>query len=168
MRKPLRIVVLILFAPLGAHPALYAVGPTRPYARLQQVASPLNPGDTVLIDSDVLYAGGITFSRAGTPRNRIVMRGIKVNGIRPVIESGTNAVSFIDAGTCYTLEGFEIRNASVRGIYHQAGDLIVRNVVVHHCTNGLMVSSLAHRRESDRHLRGTICPGRIDSEHHAG
>lgn len=115
-----------------------AVGPSRQYTSLQQVAGFLAPGDTVLVDGNATYAGGVVFNRAGTVAERILIRGVPINGSRPVISGGTNGVAFIDGADHYTFENFEVRDATFRGIYHQSNDLIIRNVLVHHCVNGLM------------------------------
>jgi hypothetical protein len=133
--------LMLVFVPLTAVAVIYTVGPARPYQQLQQLVNILNPGDTVLIDGDAVYSGGISFTRPGTLQNRILIRGVRVNGNRPIINGGTNAVAFTGGPTGashYTLEGVEISNATFRGIYHQAADLILRDVVVHHCVNGLM------------------------------
>jgi hypothetical protein len=120
--------------------SLKLVGPSRQYTSLQQLAETLLPGDTVLVDGDVVYNGGIKFDRPGSPSARIVIIGVNVNGNRPIVDGSTNAVAFIDGADHYTFENFEVRNATFRGIYHQSDDLIIRNVVVHDCDNGLMGS----------------------------
>jgi hypothetical protein len=118
------------------------VGPSRQYKTLQQVSNLLSPGDTVLVDGDALYTGGVVFSRPGTLLQRIFIRGVHINGNRPVIDGGTNGVTFMSGSTVgadhYTFEGFEVRNATFRGVYHQADDLILRDLVIHHCNNGIM------------------------------
>lgn len=133
--------LLLALVPPAAPAVTYRVGPARPYQQLQQLVNVLNPGDTVLVDGDAVYPGGVSFSRPGTAERRVLIRGIRVNGNRPILDGGTNSIAFT-GGTSgaahYTLEGVEVRNATFRGIYHQASDLIVRDVVVHHCTNGLM------------------------------
>jgi hypothetical protein len=90
------------------------------------------------VDGDTVYSGGISFRNEGSPSARILVRGVTVNGRRPIIDGGVNALAFIDGADHHTLENFEVQNASSRGIYHQSDDLIVRNVVVHHCHTGLM------------------------------
>jgi hypothetical protein len=68
----------------------YRVGPGLPYQTLQQVAPLLNPGDTLYVDGDQSYTGGIIFTRAGTATERIIIAGVKVNGNRPVIAGNNN------------------------------------------------------------------------------
>jgi chitodextrinase len=73
---------------------IYKVGPARTYTSIQQLEAILAPGDVVLVDGGVVYAGGITFSNAGTEAQPITIRGVKVNGNRPVIQGGNNVVEF--------------------------------------------------------------------------
>ncbi|MBE0585659.1 MAG: hypothetical protein IH612_18105, partial [Desulfofustis sp.] len=76
----------------GAH---YQVGPGKPYATLQAVAEMLAPGDIVEVDGDHSYPGGVSFVNPGLPDLKIEIRGITINGRRPVISGGTNTVAFI-------------------------------------------------------------------------
>lgn len=118
--------------------AVYHVGPAQAHTQLGQVASLLNPGDTVLVDGDATYES-VTFTRAGSAGAPIVVRGIRINGNRPVISGGTNTVAFTspwpyDSGADHCVfEGFEVTGGSSRGIYHQADDLTVRDVLVRDC-----------------------------------
>jgi len=133
--------VLLATLSIRVDATTYRVGPTRVYTSLQQVSNILNPGDTVLVDGDNTYSGGIVFSRPGGPAQPILIRGIRINDRRPVIDGGTNGVAFTTGSTSadhYVFEGFEVRNATFRGLYHQAGDLTLRDLVVHNCNNGLM------------------------------
>ncbi|MCC6396984.1 MAG: T9SS type A sorting domain-containing protein [Bacteroidetes bacterium] len=133
--------VLLATISISADATTYRVGPARPSTSLQQVAGLLQAGDTVLVDGDVTYSGGVSFSRPGLPAQPILIRGVRVNDRRPVIDGGTNGVAFITSSSAadhYIFEGFEVRNATFRGLYHQAGDLTLRDLVVHNCNNGLM------------------------------
>ncbi len=114
----------------------YLVGPARTYKSIQQVEALLDPGDLVLVDGDAVYAGGITFSNAGDPGQPITIRGVKVNGSRPVIEGGNNVVEFNQNN--YVFEGFEIRGAGFRGLYHHADNVVIRDCVVHACPHGIL------------------------------
>ena len=69
--------------------ATYQVGPARTYTNLQAIAKRLAPGDVVEVDGDAVYPGNATFDNHGTPANPITIRGVRVNGKRPVI-SGVN------------------------------------------------------------------------------
>ncbi len=129
-----------------AQGATYQVGPSRTYTTLQAVAGLLNPGDIVAVDGNHTYPGGVVFNRAGTAAAPIHIRGIRVNGQRPVISGGVNAVAFTtpwpynlpDGGHHYVFEGFEITGATSRGIFHQARDLTVRDCLITHCRNGIL------------------------------
>ncbi len=114
----------------------YLVGPARTYTSIRQVEALLEPGDLVLVDGDEVYAGGVTFSNAGAPGEPITIRGVKVNGVRPAIEGGNNVVEFNQSN--YVFEGFEIRDAGFRGLYHHADNIVIRDCVVHDCPHGIL------------------------------
>jgi hypothetical protein len=127
--------VLVLAAG-GARAATYQVGPGRPYATLQDVAPLLGPGDVVEVDGDHTYPGGVSFRRAGAAGNPIVIRGITINGRRPVIAGGDNTVEFVSysgGGNHYVFENFEVTGGARRCVYHQSDDLTLRSLVVHDC-----------------------------------
>ncbi len=130
--------IIACLLPVSATGSIILVGPSRQHTSLQQVAAALVPGDTVLVDGDAVYAGGVSFDQPGSTSARILIRGVRVNGNLPVINGGVNAVAFVEGADHYTFENIEVRQATFRGIYHQSDDLIVRSVVVHHCNNGLM------------------------------
>jgi hypothetical protein len=129
---------LALAAPAAAG-TTYQVGPGKPYATLQEVAPLLAPGDLVEVDGDHTYPGDVVFTQAGAALAPITIRGIRVNGLRPVLSGGTNTVTFespwpYTAGAdWYVFEGFEVTGGSFRCVYHQAANLTVRDVVVHDC-----------------------------------
>ncbi len=135
-----RALLFSLFAAAAAG-ATYPVGPGKPYASLQAVAGLLNPGDIVEVDGDTVYPGGVVFDRPGTADQPITIRGLRVNGSRPVLSGGANTVAFTTpspanpaaAANHYIFEGFELTGGTSRCLYHQAGDLIVRDVRVHTC-----------------------------------
>lgn len=137
---------LLTIIPGALHAATYLVGPTRPYQHLQQVAVLLNPGDVVEVDGDQVYPGEVVFSRPGSPAAKIHIRGVRVNGKRPVISGGTNAVAFTtpwpyngpNGGHHYVFEGFEVANATNRGIFHQAKDLTIRDCLIRSNRNGIL------------------------------
>src|SRR5688572_29611092 len=72
--------------------ATYEVGPGKPYASLAALEDQLEPGDVVEVQGDHTYPGGITFTGAGTAAQKITIKGIRVNGKRPVISGGSNTV----------------------------------------------------------------------------
>lgn len=117
----------------------YLVGPDRDYNILQQVVSLLGPGDIVEVDGDQTYPGGVIFENAGLPEQKIVIRGIEINGNLPVITGGENTVAFTtwpissQGADHYIFENFEITGGTKRCVFHQADDLTIRNTVVHDC-----------------------------------
>lgn len=141
---------ILLAAALVALPAAtYQVGPGRTYTKLQDVVDLLNPGDLVEVDGNATYPGDLVFERAGEAGNPITIRGIRVNGNRPVISGGTNTVTFMspwpytEGADHYVFEGFEVTAGSFRGVYHQAADLVLRDLVVHDCpAHGILGADL--------------------------
>ena len=103
------IVTLFLIACCAgtAYSVTYQVGPTRTYTTLQAVAPLLNPGDLVEVDGNATYPGDLIFTRPGTSVNKITIRGIRINGLRPVISGGTNTVEF-RLSDHYVFEGFDV------------------------------------------------------------
>lgn len=139
MRKTFLPAALLLAAlSLRAPAAVYHVGPAQTYTQLHQVADLVNPGDTVLVDGDATYQS-VEFTRAGAPGAPIAIRGIRINGSRPIVSGGTNTVAFTSpwpyesGADHYVFEGFEVAGGSFRGIYHQSDDLTIRDVLVRDC-----------------------------------
>ncbi len=138
-------VAVIGFLPLwcflqSTQAAIYQVGAGKPYPDLQSVAGLLQPGDVVEVDGDATYPGGVVFTRPGTPEQKITIRGIRINGKRPILSGGINTVHFMTdwpysgpGADHYILEGVDVTGGSSRGIFHQADDLTIRDVVVHDC-----------------------------------
>ncbi|MFZ5353672.1 MAG: hypothetical protein ACOZCL_13260 [Bacillota bacterium] len=117
----------------------YLVGPSREYRQLSEIASLLEPGDTVLVDGDAVYNGGVVFEESGLPDARITIKGVSINGRRPLITGGINTVEFI--GNHYIFEGFEITGGTSRGIYHHNHDLTINDCVIHDCPAHGIISS---------------------------
>src|SRR6478672_7435530 len=93
----------------------YQVGPSRSSKTLNDVASKVGPGDVVEVDGDATYAGGIVLDRPGAAGNPVTVRGVRVNGKRPVLSGGTNTIEI--TGDHYVLEGFEVTGASTRCVF---------------------------------------------------
>lgn len=123
--------VFVLLAAAAPAATTYEVGPTKPFASLQAVAPLLAPGDLVLVDGNVLYPGGVVLDRAGTPAAKITIRGVRVNGNRPILTGGVNTIEF--RANHYVFEGFEVAAGSFRGIYHHAHDVTIRDCLVRDC-----------------------------------
>jgi hypothetical protein len=129
------LITSLFFAICCAHSicaATYQVGPTRLYKKLQDVAPLLAPGDIVEVDGNATYPGDLIFTTPGTVNSKITIRGLRINGLRPVISGGTNTVEF-RLSDHYIFEGFDVTGGSFRGIYHHAHDITLRDTVVHDC-----------------------------------
>src|SRR5204863_4071351 len=76
----------------SAFAATYQVGAGKPHASLAEVAPQLLPGDLVEIDGDATYAGDVVLDQSGTSAEKITIRGMRVNGKRPILSGGTNTI----------------------------------------------------------------------------
>jgi hypothetical protein len=129
----------MLFA-LPTHAATYQVGPGRTYTQLQPLfdAVDLEPGDIVEVDGNTTYNGNIILREAdgGAPGNPVTLRGIRINGQRPILLGGTNTIEFRLANHV-VFEGFEVVGSvadnTFRCIYHHSHDVLIRDVLVRDC-----------------------------------
>jgi MYXO-CTERM domain-containing protein len=117
--------------PRAALAATYAVGPGRPHADLQAVASLLRPGDRVEVDGGAVYPGDVILREPGAPGAPITIAGRRVRGLRPVFAGGVTTLEV--RGGHVVLEGLEITGGSARCLFHHADDVTVRDTVVHDC-----------------------------------
>jgi hypothetical protein len=123
---------LWLFTVVNLSATVYLVGPQRTYTEVQEVTSRLSAGDTVFVDGNATYDGDVRFTKAGTAQRPVVVKGILVDGKRPVISGGTNTVHFNNSHHM-VFEGFEVTGGSSRGIFYQADSMIIRDIVVRDC-----------------------------------
>ncbi len=123
--------VVSLAAPSTALAATYQVGPSRAHKTLQDVAATLAPGDVVELDGDATYAGGVVFDAPGTAVQKITIRGVRVNGKRPVLEGATNTVEA--RADHYVFEGLDLTGGSFRCFFHHADDITLQDSVIHDC-----------------------------------
>ncbi|HKB66204.1 MAG TPA: hypothetical protein VKC61_10145 [Pyrinomonadaceae bacterium] len=131
--KRLIVSLFIVAVCVGSASAItYQVGPSRTYTKLQDVQALLAPGDLVEVDGNATYPGDIILTRPGTIVNKITIRGLRVNGLRPILSGGTNTIEF-RLSDHYIFEGFDVTGGSFRGIYHHADDITIRDTVVHDC-----------------------------------
>ena len=96
----------------------FLVGPTRKYQKAQDIVLELKPGDTVLIDAfDGDYPAPLTLTtNDGTPGQRITIKGVRVNGKRPVVRSaGANHPVYMGA-KYYILEGIAFKGHLERAL----------------------------------------------------
>ena len=130
----------LLCSCLNSGAEFYQVGPDRTYTNLQQIKALLLPGDVVEVDGDATYPGNVTFYNGGTDEQSVTVRGLRINGRRPILTGATitNLANVVAFRTNHIrFEGFEIDGANnplvVRGIYNVGNENIVRDTVVHHC-----------------------------------
>jgi Right handed beta helix region len=123
-------------------PATHFVGPTRTFKTLQEVADQLKPGDIVDVDGDHEYAGGITLSESGTADKPITIRGVKVNGKRPVIKQGPKDRIIVVDGSYTILDGLEVigkpdeTTQAGMGVY--GNNIVIRDCIIHDCRNAVL------------------------------
>lgn len=124
-----------LFLPRLALAETFEVGPGKPFATIQEALPSATAGDVIEVQGDQTYPGDLWFreEQAG-----ITVRGIPVNGKRPIIEGvGTeewhDMIVYVNAND-FVFEGFEIigdGNPDHFGIVHKANNVTIRDVVVH-------------------------------------
>ena len=115
---------------LPAVATTYHVGPTQAYATLNNVAGLLNPGDLVLVDGDHVYPS-VLLNHSGSQAQPITIRGVRVNGNRPILSGGTNTIEVQANWTI--VEGFEITGGTSRCFYHHANQVTLRDSLVRDC-----------------------------------
>jgi len=112
----------------------FYVGPTHKFKKLQDVANLLEPGDLVLVDGDVEYPDNVYLFKDGTPENPITIRGVTVNGRKPIIKNATGYRGIVVEGDYNIIDNFEVAaNPKVTngGIFHVAHGTVIRNCYVH-------------------------------------
>jgi len=128
LRRALPLAILLVGSSASA--ATYQVGPTRTYKTLGSVATILNAGDVVEVDGNATYAA-VNFSRSGSATAPITIRGVRVDGKRPVVSGGTNTIEL--SGDYYVLEGLDVTGGSSRCVFHHSHGNVIRDTVVHDC-----------------------------------
>lgn len=123
-------------APAGPTPEGIEIGPGKKLPDLQSVAPLLGPGDVVLLQGDATYPGGVRLSRDGAPGRPITVRGVTINGKRPVLEGSVDTLEV--TGDHYVFENIEITGASKRCFFHHSHDVLLKNVFIHDCKNGVL------------------------------
>lgn len=114
----------------------FEVGPGKPYADLSEVEAILKPGDVVEVMGDATYPGNIHIrpESSGTADAKVTIRGVPVNGKRPVI-SGGDEWSIVLHASHMVFENFEVTGGPSYCIVHKADDVTIRHVQVHDCPN---------------------------------
>ena len=136
MRARNTIPFLLAFVAMPLHAATYLVGPTRPYQSLNALFAAVDTGadDLVLVDGGTTYPGGVIVPEeaSGTAGHPLTIRGVRVNGQRPVIAGAGNTVEFRQSDHL-VFEGFEVTGGTNRCILQGAHDVTVRDSVIHGC-----------------------------------
>lgn len=122
--------LVVLGLSSSAWATTYQVGPSRTDKNLGAVADKLKAGDVVELDGDATYPS-VSFDRSGTAAAKITIRGVKVNGKRPVISGGTNTIEA--SADHYVFEGLDVTAGSGRCFFHHADDITIRDSVIHDC-----------------------------------
>ena len=129
-------IAFLAFATMPLHAATYPVGPTRTHHTLGALFAvvDLGPDDVVEVDGDVTYPGGVVVPEeaSGSAGHPVLIRGLRVNGHRPVISGSTNTVEFRQSDHL-VFEGFDVTGGTARCILQGAHDVTVRDSVIHHC-----------------------------------
>lgn len=112
-------------------PRVFHVGPNREFRELSAVSGQLVEGDTVEVDGDATYSP-VIFRRPGSPDHPITIRGITVNGKRPLITGGTRTVQF-EESNYYRFENFEVTGASQICVRLMGNEILLRDLWVHGC-----------------------------------
>lgn len=134
--------LLSLLTAVPAVAATYPVGPGRPHGSLQALfaAVTLQPGDVVEVDGNATYTGGAVLRRSGTAAAPIVLRGLRVDGRRPVLSGGVNTLELRQSNHV-VVEGFEITGGSARCLFVHAAEILLRDLLVRDCTGQGILSS---------------------------
>jgi hypothetical protein len=107
----------------------YEVGPGQTYEELAALPA-LESGDLVLLTGNRTYAP-FAFWDDGAPGDPVTIRGVRVDGHRPVISGGTNTIEA--GGDHYVFEGLELTGGSSRCFFHHAHDIVLRDSLVRDC-----------------------------------
>ncbi|HEY6175305.1 MAG TPA: hypothetical protein VIX73_12700, partial [Kofleriaceae bacterium] len=132
---------LVLWAATAAAATL-SVGPGKMYAGIADAMRDANPGDVIEVQGDNTYPGMIWLreDNGGTKDKPVTIRGIKVNGKRPVLSgvgSGQyeNIILLLNANHV-VMESFEVIGDGGDTNYcvvHKADDVVLRDFVIHNC-----------------------------------
>jgi hypothetical protein len=122
------IALIAIASPAAA--TTYLVGNTRTYHNLNAVAGLLNPGDLVLVDGNQTYPSAL-LTRSGTQAQPITIRGVRVNGNRPILSGGTNTIEVQSDWT--VVESLELTGGTARCFYHHADHVTLRDSLVRDC-----------------------------------
>jgi hypothetical protein len=145
MNMPLCLCWLVAGSVLGATPAAantLRVGPGQTYAGISDAMPNAHPGDVIEVQGGTTYPGMIWLrdSYGGTKDQPVTIRGIKVDGKRPVLSgvgSGQyeNIILLLNSNHV-VMESFEVIGDGGDSNYcvvHKADDVTLRDFVIHNC-----------------------------------
>jgi MYXO-CTERM domain-containing protein len=122
-------VVLLAMSP-ATRAETFEVGPGKEFAQVADVLPMLSAGDVVEIQGNATYEP-FDFRVNAEAGNPITLRGVLVDGKRPVFSGGEDTI--ILYGNHVVLENVEVTGGSAICIVHKADDVTIRNTVVHDC-----------------------------------
>lgn len=135
-------VIPLLFLWTGlSDAATYQVGPGQQYTTIPAAMAVAKAGDIVEVQGNQTYTGSFLFtSNVGTAGHPVTLRGIPVNGHRPLLRGVgpgqyDNMVVYLNANH-FVMESFEVvgdGTATDYCIVHGADDVTLRDMVVHDC-----------------------------------
>ncbi len=127
----------LMSAATQAQAKVYKVGPAETIkAPTTQLMSRLKPGDVVEIAGGQTY-GPFAIKAKGKKDRPITIRGVKIDGKRPLITSKGGFTVHVDHGEHVIVEGLEITGGDYCFRHHGAW-VVLRDTVIHHCKNGLL------------------------------
>ena len=117
------------------------VGQGLQYATIEEALSNTMPGDVVEVQGGQTYKGTINLREGygGTADKPVTVRGIPVNGMRPVLSgvgTGYNNMVLLLNANHFVMESFEVigdASDSSYCIVHKADDVTLRDFVIHNC-----------------------------------
>jgi MYXO-CTERM domain-containing protein len=134
--------ILTTLCTVTAKAGTLSVGPGMTYTTIMDAWKASKPGDVIEVQGGQTYTGTFLLDpdHSGTKDAPITMRGIKVNGARPILKGigpgqYDNMVVFLNA-SYFTMESFEIvgnDNDTDYCLVHAADQVTLRDLVVHDC-----------------------------------
>jgi MYXO-CTERM domain-containing protein len=116
----------------------YKVGPGERFEQVSDLADDLKPGDVVEVSGGQTYEP-VHFKADGSADAPITIRGVIVDGKRPVFSGGEYTIVF--DGDHYVAENLELTGGTETCLIHKGDDLTVRNALVHDCAQHGILSN---------------------------
>ncbi|MEM6787399.1 MAG: hypothetical protein AAF928_05115 [Myxococcota bacterium] len=96
----------------------------------------VKPGDVIELMGGKTYEAEVYIKLPGTAEAPITLRGISVGGKRPVIAGGEYGIEI--ANPHWVIENIEFTGAAYKCIFIATDDVVLRDLIVHDCKNGLL------------------------------